>query len=151
MKTYLFAILIFLSTNTQAQIFFSIDGTTKVGPGLSVGYLSKPNIEIKLGCAVPMRKANVSSIFYLSAGHKINITNNDEDNYTLTNSIGVGHYRIDNFDDWYREYGSVKTITKILPFFGMELGKDKNHGRYYISVNYCGDIYASAGMRVFIN
>lgn len=133
--------------NTHSQIYAAVEVTTKLGPGCSVGYLTQSNVDIKAGYVIPFRRTDVSTVFYTTLGYKINI-GDEADNYAVTPSIGIGNYRIKNFDDWDWN-GTINSINNIKPYLGFELSKDKNLGRFYLSVNYCGGLYTGLGIRMF--
>ncbi len=141
--------LLCLNAFISAQPYVSISANTK-GFGMSAGYLSASNLDLSIGYDVPFRKADVPSIFYAKTGYQILLSNYDENNFSLTPSLGIANYKVKDFSHWDNEGGSVKDINEIKPIYGLELAKDWNAGRLFISANYCGNVYGSIGIRAFI-
>lgn len=145
----LIAIAICFSDNLFAQSFIGVQGTNK-GFNLQIGYVvPESNIVLQTGYKVPLINTDVASVFNFSAGKQFSLTNNEEDNYTLSALVGIGNYHIKDFTE-YDKGGQIITINKLLPVYTLEVGKDIYKGRIFISANYCNSFYFGAGIKAFI-
>ena len=97
----------------------------------------------------------------LSLGYMINITNDEEDNYTITPSFGIvnskfkvivpANTRYDKYED-ATPYERLKTIRTGNAYYNIELGKDAYMGRVFIKSTYfTNHLYYGIGMKVFFN
>jgi hypothetical protein len=144
--------LITTSATAQPNIGMSVQSK---GFGLSSGFLAG-NLDMQLGLSVS-KTTDVARIFYASTGYKIKLDNAEEDNFSITPSVGISKYHITDASQW-KSGGEVKEINKILPFASFEIGKDvsalvsgqKIYARMFISANYCEKMFASLGLRAFI-
>ena len=147
MKQILLMVCILITVNTYSQPFASFEGTTK-GFVMTVGFQSPEGIQIAAGYNVSITKANVPDLFYGNVGYNILLTQNDEDNFSLTPTIGAAHSSVQTFtiDDKY-----ISTVKGIKPIYGLEFGKDWHMGKLFVSANYCGRAYYGIGIKAFIN
>ena len=141
-KILLLLIIALASLQLNAQIYISGMVTNKLGPSASIGYLSPSNFEIKTGFDSPFRNTDIAKVYYVGAGYMVNLSANEKDNYSVTPTIGIGQYKISQYE--------MATVDVLKPYANIEFGKDKNLGRFYISATYCGNLYAGIGMRAFI-
>ncbi|MEO5889852.1 MAG: hypothetical protein ABIQ31_06335 [Ferruginibacter sp.] len=152
MKHLFLAFGILSAVSLQAQPFLSVAGTTK-GAGFALGYLdSESGIEFNLGYNVPILRADRPRLLDFSVGKKFLLSHKDEDNISLTSSVGYALYSVKDFSAYEldKEYGAIIQIKKIKAIFGLELGKDWYLGRLYVSGHYCGNPFLSIGMRAFL-
>lgn len=139
-------VCILITVNTYSQPFASFEGTTK-GFAMTIGVQTPEGIQIAGGYNVSITKADVPDLFYGNVGYNILLTRNDEDNFSLTPTIGAAHSSVQVFD----AKDNSTTVKGIKPIFGLELGKDWNMGRLFVSANYCGRAYYGIGIKAFIN
>ena len=130
----------------KAQSYYAgILGTSK-GVGLCLG-VDNNNVIFETGYNVPIIKADIATLIYLTGGYKINLTCKEEDNYSFTLYIGVSYYNKKIFNE-YEQIGHIKTFYPIINF---ELGKDIYMGRISLTASYCQEVYWGATMKVFLN
>ena len=139
-------VCILITVNTYSQPFASFEGTTK-GFAMTVGYQNDEGIHMAAGYNVSITKANSADLFYGNVGYNILLTQHDENNFSLTPTIGAAHSIVQVFD----AKDNFTTVKGIKPIFGLELGKDWHMGRLFLSANYCGKAYYGIGIKAFIN
>ena len=144
MKKLLLMMCILITVNTYSQPFVSFEGTTK-GFGMTIGTQTKEGIQLAAGYNVSITKADVPDLFFGNVGYNILLTQNDEDNFTLTPTVGAAHSTVKVFD----KNDNYTTVKGIKPIFGLELGKDWNMGRLFVSANYCQKFYYGIGIKAF--
>ena len=147
MKTFL---LLLISTSSFAQPFLGL-GVTNQGANFHLGVLAG-SIEITAGYKMPFNSNDVAKIASLQIGKQILLSNNDQDNYSITPSIGYANYRVQDFAA-YNNDPSGKTgpslISEFRPIAGVEVGKDSYMGRVFVSANYCKGMYYGIGIKMF--
>lgn len=132
-----------------SQSFIGMQGTNK-GVDVQLGYLSESGgAIISAGYKVPLIKANTPSVINLSVGKEWLITNNEENNYSLSSLVGIGSYKVKDFTE-YDKGGQIIYINKVLPVYTLELGKDIYKGRLFVSGNYCNSFYYGLGIKAFL-
>ena len=142
--TIILAILI-ISIQVNAQSFLGVSILTK-GVGVQIGTLAH-KIEISAGVKFPQINQEQHTIYNLSLGKMILLTKHEEDNYSITTSIGIANYKFSSFDAKAERtiHSSIKSI------YGLELGKDAFMGRVYVRGLYCANAYLEVGMKIFTN
>ena len=138
-------VCILITVAAYAQPFVSFEGTTK-GVAMTLGYQSEEGLQVAGGYNVSVTNALSADLVYGNAGYNILLTHNDEDNFTLTPTVGAAYstvkaYKVKNSD--------LVTVTAIKPLFGLELGKDWYMGRLFITANYCDRAYYGIGIKAF--
>ncbi len=147
MARYLFTLYILvISFAASAQPAIGMQYSSK-GYGLTVGYLNNNKIEITAGYNVSVLVHNVPDIYYSTIGYKIELSDYEKDNFSLTPSAGYGIYSLRSYDE--KNYFVAKNKSN-KPFYGMELGKDWYMGRLSLHVNYCGMLYYGVGIKAYI-
>lgn len=130
-------LLICFTSFGQATI--GIQYTTK-GFGMDAGYMHRSGVQLLAGYNVSIKTTLVPNLTYVALGYKIG------ENITVTPSVGYSHYKVGKYlKEQYTESSSYKII------YNLEVGKDYEPGRVFITANYCGIFYAGVGMRAFIN
>lgn len=126
-------------------------GLTNKGVNFQAGALIS-GIEITAAAKRPYSRNDIPLIYSLSVGKQILLTDNQEDNYSITPSIGYANYRIKDFTAYDKDptgaTGPVQ-ISTFTPIYGLELGKDSYMGRVFISANYCKGLYFGMGIKIF--
>jgi hypothetical protein len=149
MKQIKFSVLLLLiSSIAGAQTFIGLSAGSN-GAGVSVGYLSAPGIEVSAGYSMPLISAEKPHVFYAAIGKQLLLTQNEEDNFSITPSVGIAHSSRKDFTE-YDKGGPILTIENTKPLYSIEIGKDWYHGRLFVSGSYCGVFSVSVGMRAFI-
>ena len=136
MKKLLLMVCILITVNIQAQTFASFEGTTK-GFGMTVGFQSEEGLQIAAGYNVSIINALNADLFYGNAGYNFLLSNYDENNFSLTPTIGIAYSSVKVETNKI----DLQTVTGIKPIYGLELGKDWYMGRLFVSANYCGKAY----------
>ena len=130
------------STNTNAQ-YAGVSVINK-GIGVTAGILAN-KVNIQAALTFPIMNLENSNTYSLSAGYQLNITNDEEDNYSFTPSIGAALVKSRMWDS-----KAVMTVyEQIKLVYGAELGKDAFMGRVFIHANYSDALYYGVGMKVF--
>lgn len=146
MKKLLLSVCILITINTYSQPFASFESTTK-GFGINLGFQSNEGVQVAGGFNVSITRADVADIYYGSVGYNILLSHKDEDNFSITPTIGPAFYSKEVFDANY----NGKTEKGFKPIFGLELGKDWYDGRLFILANRCDKFYYGIGIKYFIN
>lgn len=152
MKQLLFLVGLLTGTLSNAQPFLSFSTTTN-GIGLLVGFLEpQSGIEIATGYNMPLLSATKPHLFIIQAGKRILLTQNEEDNFTLTPTIGYADYSLKDLSNYDGKSGksNIDKVKAIKAMVGLELGKDWYLGRLFINANYCGTTFYGIGLRAFI-
>ncbi|MES2457212.1 MAG: hypothetical protein V4594_16780 [Bacteroidota bacterium] len=149
MKKVLLA-LILLTSIAHAQPYISLGFTTK-GAALGVGYMENNfGFDFSFVHNISYRKTYIPTITSFSVGRCTLLTTNDENNLSLTPSIGIAHSTKKDFSEYnIAPAYKIITVNKTLPFFGLELGKDIGISRISLTANYCGMFYAGVGIKAF--
>jgi hypothetical protein len=141
MKKLLTSILIILATQAYCQPSLGIQYTTK-GAGLDGGYKIN-NTQVSVGYNVPITKNTIPNYTYLNIGQSFNVTNNDVWNTSITPSVGIAHYHV------MAAHEQIKDGFK--PIYQLEIGRDCELGRFFISGGYSTIAWAGIGMRFYVN
>lgn len=168
MKRTIVALLLVSSLAAQSQPFAGIEVSSK-GFGLSAGYKSEiPSLEIRFQYDAPLIRADVAQITSLNLGYQLVLLDRDDygtDKFSVTPSIGVGAYRVEDFSDYYsidsngvpvlvrgpnRDQSNIITVSSIKPVFNLTWSRDLYMGRYFFSVSLCEKAYFSIGLRGYI-
>lgn len=109
--------------------------------------------EISLSYKFPMFDANIKPhVAALKYGRMILLTVNDDDNFSITPSAGIGLYSIKDFSKYDADPTGMTGISKsthFKPIVGASLARDMFVWRWEISANYCQGFYCTLGFRVF--
>jgi len=143
----LMAISLFLADNVFSQPFLSMGAGDK-GIQFQLGVLNE-GTEITFSYKTPMTKNDVAKIASLSFGKQILLSNREEDNYSLTPSIGMANYRVKDFSKYDAGEDNIIQVSQFKPVYSIELGKDAYMGRMFISASYCRNPYFVVGFKVF--
>lgn len=132
----------------NAQVYMGTDINNK-GVGANLGFLGD-HLDINTGINIPLSRTDVATIAHFTTGYMINLTHKDEDNFTITPSIGMGSYHIKDYTAYNLDphQGPTK-ISEILPYYSLELGKDAYMGRISLKLSYCKEVIAGISMRIF--
>ena len=146
MKQILIPLILF-STSLNAQ-YIGV-GISNKGACFYAGIVSE-GIEVGIAHKVPLFSQETPTITSLQVGRAILLTNYDEDNYSITPSVGIAHYKVKDFKD-FDNGGDIIEIAEVKPLFNLELSKDAYMGRMFLSATFCKTVYYSIGMKVFFN
>lgn len=135
---------ILITVNTYSQPFASFEGTTK-GVAMTLGYQSYSGLQIAGGYNVPFTNSTHATLVYANVGYNYILDNEDQDNFSLTPTIGIAHSSVQVFDT----RDNPITIVSVRPIYGMEFGKDWHMGRLFVSANYCQKFYYGIGIKAF--
>ena len=144
--------LLAIAITSLAQPFLSIAATSK-GAGFSIGYLaSQSGIELNAGYNVHPFTEDVPTLFNLSVGKHILLSNKENNNFNLTPSIGYAAYSVKDLTEFYKDEaaGEIIQLKATKAIYSLELGKDWHLGRVYVNANYCDKAFFGIGMRAFI-
>lgn len=130
-----------------SQVFIGMDAGNK-GVGLNAGGLVD-QIEIKAGINSSLYRSETPFMVYGSIGYQIPITGYEEDNISITPSIGFAHLSYQDFSKYETEDRIIR-ISHFKPKYSLEIGKDKNIGRVYVSATYASYTFFSIGFRGYI-
>jgi len=164
--------LLFLSTIlgviSYAQPFVKLAATNK-GIETSIGALSKDGgFESTLSYKFSMSRADKPGILSITVGKQILITNYDDDNYSITPTIGYGYLHWKDFSKYEAatyptrpttniaagaplpiSYDEIMEMKEFKPVFGFEIAKDSYMGRVGLTANWCKEYYFGINLRVF--
>lgn len=160
MKSKLIAIMLILNISVYAQPYIGTSVINK-GFGATVGVIADNRFDVAFNYQQPFICVLSPISTSLSVGYIINITNDEEDNYTITPSFGIvsskfkivipANTRYDKYED-ATPYERIKTIRTGNAYYNIELGKDSYMGRVFVKSSYFGNhLYYGIGMRVFFN
>ena len=135
---------ILITINTYSQPFASFEGTTK-GVAMTLGYQSYSGLQIAGGYNVSLTNARNADLFYGNVGYNYILGDKEEDNFSLTPTIGIAHSSVQVFD----VNDVPTTIISVRPIYGLEFGKDWHIGRLFVSANYCQKFYYGIGIKAF--
>ena len=144
----LLGLLLIISTTGFSQVYVSM-GAVNNGVQVGVGALAA-NVDIQLRYQRPIFNIQSPTVTSFTIGRMINITGNEEDNFTVTPSIGYAHLKRKDFT----RYNSEDKITNVELFkavYGLEVGKDWFMGRASITYSYSDKSYVGATIRFFFN
>lgn len=146
------SIILVLTLSATSQIYITT-GINSRGVSAGVGGLSgNGGVEINMSVNKPLIRADVPTLFTLSIGKQFLITQNPDDNYSITPIIGASNMIVKDFTDYDRStMGRIKTTTGIAANYGIEIGKDAYKGRVSLTANYCKGFYFGATMRIFFS
>jgi hypothetical protein len=137
--------------NLQSQPFVSATSST-IGQRFSIGWLGrKSGIEINTGYSIPLLRADLPRIFNFSVGKKLVLSHGNDQSLNLTPGIGLAHYSAEDFSAYEKDqvYGIIAEVNGFRPVYTLELGKDWNIGRLFLSGGYCKKGFAGIGIRAF--
>jgi len=150
---YLFVTaLLLISITTPAQPFIGLQLFNQ-GAGIQLGYLVN-KIEFTAAYKTPITRNDIPAFASLSIGKQILLSNAPADNFSITPSIGIANYRVQDFTKYNADplgLAAIEQVSKIMPMYSIELGKDSYLGRYFISAGYCGAMYYGIGLKIFTN
>lgn len=153
----LFVILI-ISLPIFSQGYFGAS-INKKGVGFQSGFLAG-KIDLNAGITFPVTSTTAPTTYNLSAGFMINITQEDEDNFSVTPSVGFGvvNQRVlikaHQYNPKYGTslpYESYRKVSTGMLFSQLEIAKDSHMGRVFISGCYTDEVKFSVGMKVFLS
>ncbi len=157
-KVIVFMAMILLWCNAFSQGYIGTSLMNK-GIGATAGILAG-KADISFNVQFPLTELTVPTILSLSVGRMINLTNNDEgNNYSLTPAFGIATSKVKRIvaagqmnKEFYDRFSheTLETIRKVSTYYSLEVGKDAYLGRVFLRSVYCGNIYYSVGMRLFL-
>lgn len=137
-----FMVLINLKSFCQPYVQLQAGGKNI---GLSFGVVSS-NVLIDLGYTIPYNATDKPKIASLSIGRVIFLTNNDEDNFSVTPAIGFAYL---SYKDFNKNIDGIN-VNEFKPIYKIELAKDWYHGRLFVAANYAKDLFFTVGIKAFI-
>ena len=147
MKKIIFISLTIISLNAYAQpwLGMGIGNTVNANAGILV-----KQIEISAAYQHPFSRADKPAIASLSIGKQLLLSNYDEDNFSLTTSAGVAFHSYKDMAAYNSgESDKITKVKEVKAIYGMEIGKDKYLGRYYINIQYSNRLMYGAGIKFF--
>lgn len=147
MKTFL---LLLISAASFGQPFLGL-GVTNQGANIQLGVFAG-SIEVTGAYKLPFSRNDVAKIASLQIGKQILLSHNDQDNYSITPSIGYANYRVQDFAAYNNDptgKTGISLINEFRPIAGVEVGKDSYMGRVFLSANYCKGMYYGIGIKMF--
>ncbi|MEO7535860.1 MAG: hypothetical protein ABIU30_18510 [Ferruginibacter sp.] len=150
MKKLFLSVALLITANAFAQPFIGI-GATNRGANLQAGILAE-KVELTFAAKIPFTRVDIPTVLSLTAGKQFLLSNKDEDNYSLTTSLGIASHTIKDFTKYNAdETGAspIITVNTIRIIYGLEIGKDSYLGRFYVAANYCHGFYYGVGIRIF--
>lgn len=146
-KMFTLMVMILLWCNAFSQGYLSTS-VMKNGLAANIGFLSGKT-DINFGVQFPLTEITTPAIYHIEVGRMINLTNHEEGNdYSITPSIGAAFLK--RKEVVTKPYEYLKTVSKTSAYYSLELGKDAYMGRVFLKTVYCGNIYYSVGMRLFL-
>ena len=145
MKKLIILAAIIFSYSLQAQPYLSTSLNQKSFT-TAVGILAS-NVDLAIAYKLPFLNKEEAKILSFTIGRQLLLTNNYEDNYSITPALGFATMSYSTFDSRYNET-KHKDGTAI---YSLELGKDAYIGRFFVKTVYSKKLFAEIGMRVFVN
>lgn len=144
-------LILIISIPSFSQPYFGI-GLQNKGFNMSAGIVAD-NIDAQIMFKTPLTSAEESKVLSLTIGRMINITNKDEDNYSITPLIGLGWSKYQDFSQYdLDDKAAIIDVNKFSGVYGLEIGKDAHVGRISLMGRYCGSkMYYGVTMRVFFS
>jgi hypothetical protein len=168
-KNTLLLLCVISGVTLSAQPFIKFAATNK-GFETSIGALSKDGgIESTLSYKFSMIQADKPSILSIAVGKQILISGYDENNYSITPTIGYGYLHWKDFSKYDAaecpppnslppgtSAGPLPIVDDAIiemkaykPVFGVEVGKDSYMGRVGLTANWCNEFYFGINLRIF--
>lgn len=144
------ALLLCFADNLFSQPFLGLSMTNK-GPSIQLGAMSDKT-EISASYRPPMVRNDVYNVLSFQVGRQILITKKEQDNYSLTPSIGYGYLRKKDFTKYDMDrlgHTPIENVELFAPVYSLEFGKDAYLGRAFLSASYCKELYFSIGIKMF--
>ena len=138
-------------TDSFGQGFIGLNLTQK-GIGVNTGFLAG-NVEITANYKSLTSRNDVPKVLSLSAGYRYLLTFNEINNWSITPSIGIGNYRLQDFKAYDADITGktgIKQISEFKPIYGVNFSKDSHIGQGFVSVDYCNKIiFYGIGIRAY--
>lgn len=149
-KVKLITAIIIISLNGHAQGFAGLFATNN-GVGIQAGFLAS-KIDVNASLKFPLADLTSPTIYSLSIGRQLLITQKEADNYSITPSIGIAYTQVKDFTAYDQNpYIAPTNVNEVHTIYSLEAGKDAYLGRVYVQANYCKIFYVNVGMRIFFN
>lgn len=148
MKKLFTALLVLTTFQGFSQVSVGMS-YVNYGFGMSLSALSQEGgIEGTIGFSKSLTQVMSPSLVYVTVGKQLLITHYDDDNYSITPSIGFADVtkKVEALKD---KASDLVSVTGFKPFYGLELGKDAYMGRISLVTNYSGALFYGVKMRVF--
>ena len=151
MDMKLITLLLIISLPCFGQPYILMGGTNN-GVQLGIGTLSD-KIDIQVRYQLPLFDLEAPKILSFNVGRMINLTTNEEDNLSITPSVGYGYFRSKDFTHYNNPEEHEKIINgeTFKPIYGIELGKDWFMGRACITYYYSDRNYIGGTIRYFFS
>jgi len=149
-KIILIIVMCFIYITSFAQPYIGMLATNK-GVGFQIGVLSESGgLELSAASNMPLLSNTTPTILSINIGKQFLLTKNDDDNYSITPSVGFSSYNYKNFTEYDKiPRGDIIQVSEIKPIYRIEIGKDSYLGRVFVSANYCKGFYYGVGMKFF--
>jgi hypothetical protein len=146
MKVLIYLLLI--SLPTFAQPYFGI-GLQNKGFNMCTGILAD-KIDAQINFKTPLTSAEESKQLSATIGRMILVSQNDDNNYSFTPSVGMAWLKSTDFTEYdlNPNKGPVDVI-KFKAVYALEIGKDAHIGRISLTARYVDRLYWGVNMRVF--
>jgi len=109
-------------------------------------------VEICVSYSFPYMKNDKASITGIQAGRKIDITQWDNDNYSVMPYFGYGYLKWQDFTKYNTNTtgnGEIIDMSSFNPLFGIQLCKDSHAGQVFLGYQYCKENYFSIGFKCY--
>ena len=144
----LITLLLIISLPCFGQPYLLMGGTNN-GVQLGIGTLSD-KVDIQVRYQLQLFNLEAPKILSFTVGRQINLTNNEEDNLSITPSVGYGYFRSKDFSQ-YDTHDKIINSESFKPMFGVEVGKDWFMGRACITYSYSDRNYIGGTIRYFFS
>lgn len=149
-KTLSSLIIIIISFNVHAQGYAGFFVAGK-GAGVQMGFVAG-TLNVNASLQYPLTTITNPTMYTMSLGRMLLLTNDEADNYSLTPAIGAALHRVKNFEAYNdNPRAAIPLTSRVYPHYSLQAGKDAHLGRMYVQANYCNGLYLTAGMKVFFN
>jgi len=173
MKAILFLMLcIANSALVFSQPYLKFTGTNR-GLEISIGAMtSDGGLDFNVAYKSSLSRNDKPKVLSASIGKQLLLTNKEEDNYSITPSLGYGYLAWKDYSKYSSplpslppilpgtpptpsagplpiHYDNVQAMQTFKPLVGLELAKDSYMGRYGLTAAWCGDFYFGVTLRMF--
>ena len=136
---YLSVSLISIISYSQAFIGVQINS---MGAGLNLG-IEVNNVSVIAGYNMPFLKATMPGLYYLETGYTYKFTEQEPFSVSMYAGAAAAQSKIILKDN------TTLDNNRVVPIVNLEIGKDWNTGRLFVTCGYATKLYYGVGIKAF--